>query len=97
MSNICKLLINVVISKKPKMLKGFSQKASGKLFLSFLGTRGYYSAGGEADSKSFFVIQMERGKPVFSLYLRKVNRKGNRRECGYGRSEKANDSLCQAI
>jgi hypothetical protein len=45
MSNICELSINVVKHKKPKMLTGFSQKASGKLFPFPLETRGYQSAG----------------------------------------------------
>lgn len=44
MTNICELLINVVMSEKPKVLTGFNQKVRDGLRLLYLGVHGHQTS-----------------------------------------------------
>ena len=78
MVNRCELSINVVMSTKPKMLTGLSQKGTGA------GTRtprflvmGNNATGGQSAPTPFVVTEMEHGNPV-CLPQGKVSRKASR-------------------
>ena len=83
MVNTCELSINVVMSSKPKMLTGLSQKGTGA------GTgSGHYPVmdlprSRRTESTSPIRVNLaERGKPVSLLLAREESHKADQRWCG---------------
>jgi hypothetical protein len=59
----CELLINVVMSSKPKALLGLSQKAYSRLSLSYVGTHGLTTVGEKAEPNLLLLFYVEHSKP----------------------------------
>ena len=90
MVNTCELLINVVTSDKPKMLRGLSQKGTGAGTGSCLYPVMDITRYRRIESTSPVLVNLaERGKPVSLLPKgREGSRKANQRRCGYGGGKK---------
>ena len=60
----CELLINVVISSKPKALSGLSQKAYSRLSLSCVGTHGLTTVGEKAEPNLLLSFMWNTVSPI---------------------------------
>ncbi len=94
MVNICKLLINAVNHKEPKMLTGSNPKGKWlDISVNVGNTRTIRPSANRQDLNHPFVSHAEHGKPVSPPLKGKVNRKGRRWGCRQRRAEKANAIL----
>jgi hypothetical protein len=60
----CELLINVVMSNKPKALSGLSQKAYSRLSLSCVGTHGLTTVGEKAEPNLLLSFMRNTVSPI---------------------------------
>jgi hypothetical protein len=60
----CELLINVVISSKPKALSGLGQKAYSRLSLSYVGTHGLTTVGEKAEPNLLLSFMRNTVSPI---------------------------------
>lgn len=60
----CELLINVVMSNKPKALSGLSQKAYSRLSLSYVGTHGLTTVGEKVEPNLLLSFMRNTVSPI---------------------------------